>query len=129
MAADALQDQNPDRRSQPRFAPEALSAFLRLKGELSRTTVTVLDFNRHGVAVQSDRPLPKEAHVFLCLDDGHTQLERVIGVVHNCLTLDGGYRCGIRFRTQSELQFDREAVEARLQELESRFSDASAVHQ
>ncbi|MEM8768732.1 MAG: hypothetical protein AAGE43_14890, partial [Pseudomonadota bacterium] len=73
MATDSLQD----RRSQPRFAPQALSAFLRLKGELGRTTVGVLDFNRHGLAVQCDRPLPKEAHVFLSLDDGETQLERV----------------------------------------------------
>ncbi len=122
MATESLQD----RRSQPRFAPQALSAFLRLKGELGRTTVGVLDFNRHGLAVQCDRPLPKEAHVFLSLDDGETQLERVIGVVHNCLTLDGGYRCGIRFRTQSRLQFDREVVEARLRELEERFSAACA---
>ena len=122
MATDPVQD----RRSQPRFAPQALSALLRLKGELGRISVAVLDFNRHGVAIQCDRPLPKEAHVYLSLDDGVTQLERVIGVVHNCLTFDGGYRCGIRFRPQSKLQFDREVVEARLAELEDRFSAACA---
>ena len=122
MATDPAQD----RRSQPRFAPQTLSALLRLKGELGRTTVSVLDFNRHGLAIQCDRPLPKEARVFLSLDDGETQLERVIGVVHNCLALDGGYRCGIRFRTQSKLQFDREAVEASLEELEDRYSAACA---
>jgi hypothetical protein len=32
--------------------------------------------------------------------------------------MDEGFRCGIRFRTQSDLQFDREMVEAQLATLE-----------
>jgi hypothetical protein len=105
-----------DRRSEPRYHGSGLCAQLRLKGQLGWSSVEVLDFNRHGAAVRSDRPLPKDQIVFLSLDDG--DLERVIGVVHNCLVLEGSYRCGIRFRTQSSLQFDREIVESRLRALE-----------
>jgi len=38
--------------------------------------------------------------------------------VHNCLAHSSGYRCGVLFRTQSELQFDRELVEAILERME-----------
>ena len=107
-----------DRRSQPRYQGPGLCAQLRLKGQLSRTSVDVLDFNRHGLAVRSERPLPKDQIVFLSLDDGNQTVERVVGVVHNCLDQDGGFRCGIRFRTQSSLQFDRELVEQHLRALE-----------
>lgn len=107
-----------DRRSDPRYLGLRLCAHLRLKGQLGRLPVEVLDFNRHGLAVRSERALPKDGIVFLSLDDGEQILERVIGVVHNCLEQDGGYRCGIRFRTQSSLQFDREFVERRLRALE-----------
>ncbi len=107
-----------DRRSQPRFRGLHLTAQLRLKGQFGRTPVQVLDFNRHGLAVRSDRPLPKDQVVFLSLDDGQQTLDRVIGVVHNCLDQDGGFRCGILFRTQSSLQFDREMVEKQLRVME-----------
>ncbi|MGE0622546.1 MAG: PilZ domain-containing protein [Pseudomonadales bacterium] len=107
-----------DRRSEPRYRGLRLCAQLRLKGQLSRSAVEVLDFNRYGLAVRSERPLPKDQIVFLSLDDGEQVLDRVIGIVHNCLVQEGGYRCGIRFRTQSSLQFDRELVEMRLRSLE-----------
>ena len=114
MRAESLHD----RRSQPRYRGLRVCAQLRLKGQLSRMPVEVLDFNRHGLAVRSDRPLPKEQIVFLSIDDGEVFLDRVIGIVHNCLVQDDGFRCGIRFRTQSSLQFDRELVESRLRALE-----------
>ena len=82
------------------------------------STSRVLDFNRHGLAVHIDRPLPKDQLVFLSLDHDSVCVERVIGVVHNCLAHTGGYRCGILFRTQSDLQFDREQVEAGLAQME-----------
>lgn len=107
-----------DRRSQPRYRGLGVCAQLRLKGQLNRTPVEVLDFNRYGLAVRSERPLPKEQIVFLSIDDGEHCLDRVIGIVHNCLDQDDGFRCGIRFRTQSSLQFDRELVESRLHALE-----------
>ena len=95
-----------------------------MKGQFGRVDVQVLDFNRHGLAVHIERPLPKDKLVFLSLDHDNVCVERVIGVVHNCLAHTGGYRCGILFRTQSELQFDREQVEAGLARLEDRLAAA-----
>jgi hypothetical protein len=113
-----------ERRLHPRFPSEALSARVRLKGQFNQTQVDVLDFNRFGLAISIDRPLPKDQVVFIALDDGQTSLPRVIGVVHNCLAQVPGYRCGILFRTQSGLQFDRELVEAQLGRIEMRLAEA-----
>lgn len=114
-----------DRRQQPRFTSDAFHAEVRVKGQFGRVDVQVLDFNRHGLAVHIDRPLPKDQLVFLNLDHDTVSLERVIGVVHNCLAHSGGYRCGIRFRTQSELQFDREQVEVVLEQMEIRLAESA----
>lgn len=114
-----------ERRGLPRLEGPDISAFVRLKGSFSRISVEVLDFNRHGAAIHLHTPLPPGQLVFLTLKHGATQLERIIGVVHNCLDLKSGFRCGIRFRTQSELQFDQTAAEAELAALESRLSHSS----
>ena len=111
-----------ERRALPRLEGQDISAFVRLKGSFSRITVEVLDFNRHGAAIHLHTPLPLQQVVFLTLKHGATQLERIIGVVHNCLDLKSGFRCGIRFRTQSELQFDKAATEDQLAALESHLS-------
>lgn len=87
----------------------------------------VLDFNRHGVAIELDRPLPKHQLVFVSLDHGEISLPRVIGVVHNCLCRASGYRCGILFRTQSDLQFDKVQVESELARMERQLADGMAA--
>jgi hypothetical protein len=122
-AADSSAEMHSDsaeRRARPRLEGQEISAFVRLKGSFSRLSVEVLDFNRHGAAIHLHTPLPREQVVFLTLKHGATQLERIIGVVHNCLDLKSGFRCGIRFRTQSELQFDKAVIEDQLAALESR---------
>lgn len=115
-----------ERRSQPRISGTTLVVRLRLKGKINRIPVQLMDFNRHGLGVVTDRPLPKDQLVYLTLEhprplpETTVTLERVIGVVHNCLNHAEGYRCGIRFRTESALQFDRNHVEASLAEIERR---------
>ena len=49
------------------------------------------------------------------------KLDNVIGIVHNCIGLSDGYRCGIQFRTYSELQLDKAPTERVLAILETRF--------
>ena len=44
---------NSDRRSLPRLPAERLQVGLRQRGRLTRTSVSVLDFNRFGIAVLS----------------------------------------------------------------------------
>lgn len=117
---------NAERRALPRLPGQQISAFVRRKGSFNRLSVEVLDFNRHGAAIQLHTPLPREQVVFLTLKLGSTQLERIIGVVHNCLDLKSGYRCGIRFRTQSDLQFDKAVIEDQLAALEGHLSEADA---
>lgn len=107
-----------ERRSHPRYAAASIDISLRPRGALSRISAELLDFNRHGVAVRFDRPMAKDKMVFLSLHCADLHLDQVVGVVHNCFAQSDGFRCGIRFRTQSALQFDREQVESALLDLE-----------
>ena len=114
-----------ERRTLPRLTGQEISAFLRRKGSFNRLAVEVLDFNRHGAAIQLQTPLPREQVVFLTLRHGSTELKKIIGVVHNCLGLASGYRCGVRFRTGSALQLDRSLIERQLALLESQLAASS----
>ena len=113
---------NSDRRSLPRLAGRDLEVGLRQRRRFVRTPVTVLDFNRFGIAVLVSEPLEKEKQVFLTLRCGAVHLDSVIGVVHNCIAQHDGYRCGIQFRTRSDLQFDKDHVEHALLMLEAGFT-------
>ena len=119
MGADSV---STERRTFPRFTGEDMQVALRQRGRISRTSTTVVDFNRFGVAVLLDEPLAKEKQVFLSLRCGEVRLDNIIGVVHNCIARGDQYRCGIQFRTQSSLQFDRNLVENTLLQLESGFA-------
>ncbi len=116
-----------ERRALPRYAGGEISAYVRRKGSFGRLSVEIVDFNRHGAAIQLHQPLPAEQVVYLTLRHGMTQLERIIGVVHNCVNVASGFRCGIRFRTQSDQQFDRLMIEGQLAELEARLSGTDAA--
>ncbi|MEM9620401.1 MAG: PilZ domain-containing protein [Pseudomonadota bacterium] len=111
-----------ERRSKPRIPTESLVVSVRRKGRINRLVGLAINFNRYGVAIVLDQPLNKDSTVYLALSHGDTHVDELIGVVHNCISQDQGYRCGIQFRTQSPMQFDREMVESRLRQLEARFS-------
>ena len=110
-----------ERRSKPRFPSDGLLVHVRRKGRLGQLEGLAQDFNRFGVAIVVDQPLPKDALVFITLCSGALKLDNVIGVVHNCTAVTGGYRCGIQFRTDSELQMDPVMTEQELTILETRF--------
>ncbi len=111
-----------DRRTFPRFTGAGLEVGLRRRGRLGLVRGTVLDFNRFGIAVLMAQPLPKDQEVFVTLRYGEDRVDNVIGVVHTCFSLDDGFRCGIQFRTQSRLQFDKDLVETALWRLEMGFT-------
>ncbi len=96
---------------------------LRLSGRLARTRVEPVDFNRFGIAILVDEPIAKDKKIFLSLKHGQLVLENVVGVVHNCIAKGGRFRCGIQFRTRSEMQLDKEWVERVLLDLECAFND------
>ena len=82
---------------------------------------TVLDFNRHGITIELTQRLPMHKPLFVNLRYGRFDTEAIVATAHNCHALDAGhgYRCGIRFRTESDLQLDREEVELALQKVEA----------
>ena len=99
-----------DRRSLPRFSTVDVEVSVRPRGQLTHMPARLVDFNRYGVALLLAEPLPKDKTVFVHLECGNASLDDVVGVVHNSLPHEDGYRCGIRFRTQSNARFDRQAV-------------------
>ena len=108
-----------NRRKSPRHEADALQVTIRRKGRLGRLTGMAIDYNRHGLAVLLDQPLSKDATVYLSLSTAQAKVDNVIGVVHNCIGQELGYRCGIQFRTASPLQSDRNAIEEQLTLLEA----------
>jgi hypothetical protein len=116
-----------ERRRQPRYPSDGLMVYVRRKGRFGQLEGLAVDFNRHGLALIIDQPLPKESLVFLALTSGETKVTDVLGVVHNCCSNPGGYRCGIQFRTSSDLQMDRAQVEQALCILEARFKTSCSV--
>ncbi len=111
-----------DRRATPRSPAEGLLVIVRRKGRLARLQGLAVDFNRHGLGLVLDQPLPKDATVFVSLLGAGHRLDNVIGIVHNCSSQKNGYRCGVQFRTGSQLQEDQGQVERVLAELEGRFA-------
>ncbi len=110
-----------ERRSLPRYDASGLSITLRVKGRLARLHGSVVDFNRHGIAVCLDQPLKKDKQCFVTIHLAGEVMHDVVGVVHNCTAIPEGYRLGIQFRTESALQFDQDVVCAQLQALENLF--------
>src|SRR5512139_1854299 len=95
-----------DRRDTPRVPAQELSATLRLRYRLARIEATALDFNRHGMSLRTDRPLPEHGAIDLALDFGTIRIEGIVAVIHNCRELgDGSFRCGVQFRTDAHSQF------------------------
>ncbi|MCZ6642692.1 MAG: PilZ domain-containing protein [Gammaproteobacteria bacterium] len=114
-----------DRRTFPRFTGADLKIGLRRRGRLGRVPGRVLDFNRFGVAVQIAQRLAEDEEVFVTLRHAEARVDNVVGVVHTCSAQEDGFRCGIQFRIQSKLQFDREQVEAALLSLERGFTGSA----
>ena len=110
-----------ERRNQPRYPSDGLMVYVRKKGRFGQLEGLAVDFNRHGLALVIDQPLPKDGLVFISLASGELRIKDVLGVVHNCCSSPGGYRCGIQFRTRAELQMDQATVEQELIILEARF--------
>ena len=107
-----------ERRELSRFSADGFEVDIRPRGRLARLRARAVDFNRHGIAVVTTSPLKERKSVYVTLQVGDLRLDNLVGVVHNCCQQDGGFRSGIRFRTQAELQTDRFLVETILGRME-----------
>jgi len=108
-----------ERRALSRFSVTGFAVDIRIQGRLARLRAEAVDFNRHGMAVLTETPLKERKNVYLTLRVGDDlRLDNLHGVVHNCCTHEGRFRCGIRFRTHTALQTDKALVEAVLTRME-----------
>jgi len=107
-----------ERRAHPRYNAHDLIVHVRKVGRWVSLEGISVDFNRHGLALLIDQPLAQNTRVFVSLARGSLVIRDIVGIVHNCMGHAGGFRCGIRFRTDSNRQFDAETVNQRLTNLE-----------
>lgn len=85
----------------------------------------VLDFNRFGVTVALRRPIPVNKPLFVTLKYRESRLDAIVGAAHHCrFDATGAFRCGIRFRTNSPIQLDRDEIELQLETLEQALAQA-----
>ena len=115
-----------ERRLKDRYPADGLVVSVRKKGGLLHLQGLAADFNRHGIALLLKQSLAKDSNVFVSLGLGDTQVHNVVGIVHNCIALKEGYRCGIQFRTASNQQAEQTETNVRLRALEDRFLALSA---
>ncbi|XOV81815.1 MAG: PilZ domain-containing protein [bacterium] len=111
-----------ERRFKTRYPADGLTVSVRRKGRLLQLRGLATDFNRHGIALLLNEPLAKDLQVYISLGCGDTQVHNVVGIVHNCVALAHGYRCGIQFRTSSTDQAEQTETNLRLRLLEDQYA-------
>ena len=116
-----------ERRARQRSPANGLLVTVRRSGRISRLEGAAVDFSRFGVGIILDQSLPKDSLVYLKIVGAAHYLDGIIGIVHNCIALDSGYRCGIQFRTSSQRQDNQQQVEASLIRLEDQFKNIGAI--
>ncbi|MCR9258252.1 MAG: PilZ domain-containing protein [Pseudomonadaceae bacterium] len=110
-----------------RYPTDGLVVSVRKKGGLLHLKGLATDFNRHGIALLLNQALGKDSKVFISLGLGEIQIHNVVGIVHNCVALKDGYRCGIQFRTASNQQTEQTQTNQCLQKLEEQFIAAASA--
>jgi len=116
----------PERRNLERFPVVDMKAWISVRHRFGTHQGAVVDFNRFGVTVALRRPIPVNKPLYVTIKYSGARLEAVVGAAHHCrfTPADGTFRCGIRFRTNSPIQLDRDEVESRLEALEKTLADA-----
>jgi hypothetical protein len=115
----------PERRYLERFLVADMKASISVQYRFGTHHGDVIDFNQGGVTVVLRRPIPINKPLFIALMYKGSRLDGIVGAAHHCrFTMQGEFRCGIRFRTNSPIQLDRDEIEARLQSVENAIAEA-----
>lgn len=118
----------PERRNFERFPVTNMKATVAVRNRFGTHQGDVVDFNRFGVTVVLRRRVPINKPLFISLKYASARLNEVVGAAHHCrLSPDGTFRCGIRFRTNSPNQLDRDETELLLESLERRVVESLGV--
>ena len=123
--ASAIMSRCPERRYVERFLVKDMRASISVQHRFGTHHGDVVDFNQFGATVVLHRPIPVNKPLFITLAHGGSRLDGIVGAAHHCrFTPQGLFRCGIRFRTNSPIQLDRDEIEARLQSVEKALAEA-----
>ncbi len=115
----------PERRTMSRFPVTGMRVSISVRLRLGTHQGTVVDFNRAGATVELPKALPLNKQLWVTLRCPGAHPEAIVGTAHTCRAVGRGmYRCGIRFRTDSSVQLDRDDVEEALRALEASFANA-----
>ncbi len=115
----------PERRSLERLPVTNMKATISVRHRFGTHHGDVVDFNRFGVTIALRRPLPINKPLLVSLKHPESRLDEVVGVAHHCrYSPDGIFRVGIRFRTNSPIQLDRDEVEHLLEMLERKIVES-----
>lgn len=115
----------PERRLSERLPVTNMKAVIAVRYRFGTHHGDVVDFNRFGVTVALRRPLPVNKPLFVSLKYSGARLDEVVGAAHHCrFSPDGTFRCGIRFRTNSPIQLDRDETEHLLETLERKIAES-----
>ncbi len=118
----------PERRSLQRYPAVDMRASISVRFRLGTQQGDVVDFNRFGVTMLLPRPVPVNKPLFVTLKYAGVRLDSIVGAAHHCrFTPEGRFRCGIRFRTNSPIQLDRDEIEAQLHAFEQELARADAT--
>lgn len=116
-----------DRRTMRRTDSRSLTVDVKVLGRLTGVVASPVDFNRFGIAIACDKPLPKDQRLLLTLRHQDVVVPALVGVVHCCRATGDVYRCGIRFRPTAPEQFDRLQTTKALQRLEAALEAEGAL--
>ncbi len=120
-----LMSRCPERRSFERFPVADMKASISVRHRLGTHQADVVDFNRFGVTVVLQRAIPVNKPLYLALRYAGMRLDGIVGAAHHCrFTMNGSFRCGIRFRTGSPIQLDRDDIELELEKLEKMLAES-----
>jgi len=113
----------PERRNLERFPVTNMKAVISVRYRFGTHQGDVVDFNRLGMSVVLRRPLPINKPLFISLKYSGSRLDEIVGAAHHCrFSPDGTFRAGIRFRTNSPIQLDRDETEHLLETLERKIA-------
>lgn len=124
-----MDNKNSERRNHHRFSAPGLSILLKsLRSKVENTNsvqLFSLDFNRFGMAVQSQHNFKIGDEMRVVISDGLNKAVEVACFVCNRAKLEEGYRCGLHFMAKNEeCSVTRESLIAVEQGLGSRLKIA-----
>jgi len=100
-----------EKRASARLLATGLTLQVSLNGHRMKTPLSVLNYNRNGIAFISSEYLDCSQKVRLSIELENNHVGPIEAAVHNCRKIKSGeFRCGVQFRTDAPNQLDRHKI-------------------